>query len=155
VTAAADAEVVVVDASLVAMWVLREPHSRLALALAADWAQAGVVAAAPHFMLAEVSSALYKRVRRGELGLAEAQEALDVVLGFGVRLEEGPGLHQRALSLAHRLNRPTPYDAHYLALAESLGCEAWTGDERLYNAVHPQLPWLRWIGAYTPAGGQR
>lgn len=141
---------VVVDASLVAMWVLPEPHSPRALALATDWARADTEAVAPHLMLAEVTSALYKRVRRGELSLAQAEEALEVVLGFGVRLEGQPELHQRAIALAHHLNLPTPYDAHYLALGELHECEVWTGDVKLYNAVRGRLSWVRWVGAHSP-----
>jgi predicted nucleic acid-binding protein len=141
----------VVDASVVAMWVLPERHSALALALAEDWAQAGIQAIAPCFMPTEVANAIFKRVQRGEISFDHAIEALDVVLGFGVRLEEEPELHRRALALAYHLNRPTPYDAHYLALAELRGCAVWTGDERLYNATRGQFAWLRWIGAYTPA----
>ncbi len=144
---------VVVDASLAAMWVLPEPFSPLALALAADWAHTGVQAMAPCLMPAEVASAIYKRVRRGELGIEHAQAALDVVLGFGIRLEQEPEIHRRALGLAHQLNRPTPHDAHYLALAELWGCELWTGDERLYNAVRAQLPWVQWIGSYAGTRG--
>jgi predicted nucleic acid-binding protein len=152
VSAGAGPKLVVVDASLAAMWVLREPHSALALALAAEWARAGVEAIAPCFMPAEVTSALHKRVRRGELTLEDARHALDVVFGFGIRLEEEPELHRRALVLAHRLDRPTPYDAHCLALAELRGCEVWTGDERLYSAVRAALPWVRWVGAHIPIG---
>ncbi len=40
-----------------------------------------------------------------------------------------------------RLNRAAAYDSFYLALAESLGCELWTADQRLHNAV--DLPWVR------------
>ena len=145
--------VVVVDASLAAAWVLREPYSGLALALADDWASAGVETIAPGLMFTEVTSAIYKRVRRGELSLDDAREALDVALAFGVRLEHELDLHRKALVLAHRLNRPTPYDAHYLALAELRGCELWTADERLYNAVRFEFPWVRWIGEHTAAGG--
>ncbi len=140
---------VVVDASLVAMWVLSELYSPLALVLADSWAQAEIQPVAPPFMMAEVTSAIYKRVRRGELDLAQAEGALDVVLGFGVRVEEHPRLHRRALALAYRLDRPSPYDAYYLALAELHSCEVWTGDERLYNAVRSELPWVRWIGSYS------
>ena len=31
----------------------------------------------------------------------------------------------------------TAYDATYVALAETLGCELWTGDRRLANADGP------------------
>ncbi|MBI4319528.1 MAG: type II toxin-antitoxin system VapC family toxin [Chloroflexi bacterium] len=142
------AKVVVVDASLAAMWVLPEQYADTALLLADDWGWAGVEIIAPNLMLAEVDSALFKRVRRREMSIEQAQDALDVVLGFGVRFEDEPGLHHRALAIAHRLDRPTPYDALYLALAELRGCEVWTGDERLYNAARSQLPWVRWIGEY-------
>ncbi|TAK33787.1 MAG: PIN domain-containing protein [Chloroflexota bacterium] len=151
---AADSELVVVDASVAAMWVLSEAHSSSALSLAADWVRAEVQAIAPGFMLTEVTNAVYKRVRRGELSVSQAREALDVVLSFGVRLEESPDLHRRALDLAYRFNRPTPYDAHYLALAELHTCEVWTGDERLYNAVGPYFSWLRWVGTYQPTGNR-
>ncbi|MBI2863161.1 MAG: type II toxin-antitoxin system VapC family toxin [Chloroflexi bacterium] len=143
-------KMVAVDASLVAMWVLPERYSSLALRLASDWARAKAEVIAPAFMFAEVTNAVSKRVRRGELSLAQAQKAMQVVLGFGVRQEDEQNLYERALELAHRLNRPSPYDAIYMALAEFRGCELWTGDERLYNATGAQLPWLRWVGAYTP-----
>lgn len=150
-TPAGSGGVAVVDASLVTMWVLPERYTPLALALAADWARAGVRALAPCFMLAEVTNALYKRVVRGELPVGEMQQALEVVLGFGIHLEERPDLHREALAMAQRLSRPSTYDAHYLALANLRGCELWTGDERLFNAVRQQAPWLRWIGAYVPS----
>jgi predicted nucleic acid-binding protein len=46
-----------------------------------------------------------------------------------------------AASLAIRLNRAAAYDSVSLGLAESLGCELWTADRRLHNAV--SLPWVR------------
>lgn len=36
-----------------------------------------------------------------------------------------------ALDLAERLSLSATYDAHYLALAEWLGAEFWTADQRL------------------------
>jgi predicted nucleic acid-binding protein len=61
-----------------------------------------------------------------------------------------PGLSEQALELAVRFNRPAAYAAHYLALAEHLGCPFWTADERLYNAVRPDLPYIQWLGDYRP-----
>ena len=45
--------------------------------------------------------------------------------------------------LAQQYDRPTAYDASYLALAESAGCELWTADGRLVKAVGETLPWLK------------
>jgi len=67
---------------------------------------------------------------------------------LGVRLLHPDGLHQRAWELAKQFNRPQVYDSHYLALAEILDLELWTGDERLYNAVQDKLSWVRWLGNY-------
>ena len=41
------------------------------------------------------------------------------------------------------------YDAHYLALAESRQCECWTADERLWNTVKKDLPWVHWVGQHA------
>ena len=140
---------VVVDASIVAMWVLPEPHSARALALASNLLGSGIDLLAPPLMQAEVTNAVYKRVRRGEMDLDRAREALDIVASFGVQILSTPDLYHSALDLAQRFGRSASYDACYLALAESRGCEVWTGDERLYNAVRSELLWVRWIGSYS------
>jgi predicted nucleic acid-binding protein len=49
-----------------------------------------------------------------------------------------------------KFNRPNTYDAHYLALAENLNCPFWTGDERLFNAVHSDFSDVFWLGAIKP-----
>jgi alpha-galactosidase len=48
----------------------------------------------------------------------------------------------RVFALAQRLALPAAHDAHYLALAERLGAEFWTADQRLVRAVQPQLSWV-------------
>lgn len=60
------------------------------------------------------------------------------------------GLHHRAWERAYRFKQPAAYDAHYLALAEMLGCEFWTADRRLHNAVKDELPWVKWLGDFQP-----
>jgi predicted nucleic acid-binding protein len=52
------------------------------------------------------------------------------------------------IPIARRFNR-SGYDASYLALAESKGEQFITGDERLYNAVHDSLEWVKWIEDYS------
>lgn len=144
-------EPVVIDASLATMWAVPEPHSQAALALAGQWARTGTTLLAPGLLLAEVTNALYKRLLRREMDLGTAQRALRVILGFAVEIREEPGLPARAIALAEQLRRPSTYDCHYLALAERYRCELWTGDHRLYNAVTPAIPWVKWIGQY-PSG---
>ena len=41
------------------------------------------------------------------------------------------------------------HDAAYLAVAEILGCELWTADERLYNSVKTDMPRVRWLGDFA------
>lgn len=108
---------------------------------------------APCLMLTEVANAFYKRVVRGEMSMEAATGAMDVVLGFGVEIREELGLHSRAMELSRELGRPAAYDGHYLALAEFLGCDLWTGDRRLYNAVKSRLSWVKWVGEYASGGG--
>ncbi len=59
------------------------------------------------------------------------------------------------MELAHQYGLPAAYDAHYLALAEREGCEYWTTDERLWNAVKAQLPWVRWLGTFSSGAPAR
>jgi predicted nucleic acid-binding protein len=132
------------------MWVLKEPYSRVAEDIANQWARDRTDLIAPAFMLAEVTNAIYKSVRRSEISLDAAITFVDLVLGFGITLVEDPSLHREAIAIAHRFGRPSTYDAHYLALAERHGCDMWTGDERLYNAVREYDPGIRWIGTYQP-----
>lgn len=137
---------VVVDASLAAMWAVPEQYSEQALTLASRWADEEISIIAPCLLLSEITNAIYKRVLHQEMDLNTAQEALRVILAFDIEIREEPGLHARALELAHRFRMPTTYDAHYLALAEHHGCTFWTGDRKLYNTVKAALPWVNWIG---------
>ncbi len=55
-------------------------------------------------------------------------------------------LQEERSDRADALGLPATYDAHYLALAEHLGCELWTDDQRLLRQVATSLPFVRWIG---------
>jgi predicted nucleic acid-binding protein len=83
----------------------------------------------------------------GELTAADCAEALRAALAFPIGLHAADDLHLRAVELAALHNLPAAYDAHYLALAERLGIECWTADEKLCNSVRHQLLWVRLAGA--------
>jgi predicted nucleic acid-binding protein len=38
-----------------------------------------------------------------------------------------------------------------LSLAEEAGCEFWTADQKLYNAVKDRMPFVKWLGDYGNA----
>lgn len=136
---------VCVDSGVVLKLVLDEPDSDQAEALWAGWIEAGRQPVAPYLFAFEITAVLRKHVYRGTLTDAEGRHALQQALAFDVVLLSPDGLHLRAWSLAARFNLSTAYDAHYLALAEELGCEFWTSDQRLYNAVQDRLAWVHWL----------
>ena len=98
-----------------------------------------------------MANALHKRVLRAELDAEQAELLLVAILTSGLELDHGNEVHVRALQIARIFRRPSSYDAHYVALAEREGCECWTADERLWNAVSRDLPWVRWIGETSAA----
>ena len=140
---------VVVDTSLAAQWIIREEHADEARALLRDWDAAQVRRVVPSWFACEVGNVFYKRVVRGLMTVGQAQHSVDVILGQVVMLDVEPMLTKRAIELADRFYRPASYDAHYLALAEHLGCELWTADEKFWNATRSSLAWVRWVGQVT------
>lgn len=142
-------EVVVVDASLAFKWLVRESQSAEALALLNSWHRQGVRPAAPHLMPFEVANALHRRVVQRELTVETAADLIARLLASQLELHETPDLHGRALQLASELDQGAAYDAHYLALAESLDCELWTADERFFRAASAVSSNMRWIGEYV------
>lgn len=102
---------------------------------------------APALFFAEVTSVLRESVYFGRLQAEDGEDAFAAFLRLGIRSVDPVGLQARAWGLAKQHNRPRAYDAQYLAVATTLGCELWTGDRRLANAV--RSPWLTWVGDYA------
>ena len=141
---------IVVDTSIVLKWVLDEPDSASALALLTGWINEEMLIQAPALLTYEVANALFQRVRKGEITVAKATQALEDVLFPELVLNflEYVELSKRAITLAQQYSLPATYDAHYLALAEHEKCEYWTADSRLCNAVKAKLPWVHQLSEY-------
>ncbi len=137
---------VVVDASVAFKWLIVEEDTEKAISLLQAWENDGIRLAAPYFMLAEITNALHRHVRRGELTIRAALDLLDYLLTLDIELHETPHLHHRALELASQLNQGAAYDSHYLALAETLDCELWTADQRLHRTAGTLAPKIHWLG---------
>lgn len=132
-----------VDASFILKLVLDEAGSDAVHQLWAAWVAADAELIAPCHALVEAISVVRNRVHRQQLTAEEGATALAILLEQGIVPVPCDALHARAWELAARFDRPTAYDAYYLALAEAADCELWTADRRLARAVQDRLPWVK------------
>ena len=140
---------VVVDSGIVIASVLPEPLSGKAETLLKHYEQNAFQLAAPTLFLYEIVAVMRKSVFRNIITDAEAQTRLNLLLAQPIQLMIDNQLLRRAYDIATQFNRPTAYDAQYLAVAERLGCEFWTANERLYNSVSTTLNWVKWLNNFT------
>jgi predicted nucleic acid-binding protein len=139
--------VICVDASVAIKWLLNEERSDRAIVLYEATAKANQPIVAPPLLPLEITNILRQRMRADDgISLTRATEHLAAFLALPIEFHNPAGLHFQALVLADALGLPATYDAHYLALAEQLGCELWTDDLRLMKHVAASLPFVRWIG---------
>lgn len=145
---------IVVDTSLAAKWVIPEEHSELALSFLASLTGRGEQIVVPCLLLLEFTNVVHQRARRNVWSDIAAAEALDDLFQLDLEVHspttgEWRSLQARALALAREHDLPATYDASYLALAESLGCEMWTADERLVRRLADGVPYVRSLRSYT------
>ena len=140
---------VVIDASQAVKWLVEEDDSDKAHAALQSWVAQDIARIASHLLPFEVANALHRRVLRGELNVGDSARMIARLLESRLELHQPPNLHVRALQLASQLKQNAAYDAHYLALAESFGCELWTADVRFYRAASPSVDNVRWLGEFA------
>ena len=134
----------VVDASLSVRLFLPDPRRSVLCARMEQWLQEGYELVAPDLWLYEMTAALCKGAFFGLVTAEEAENSLMLVSELEIQLVAADAEQARlAFAWTRRLNRAAAYDSFYLALAESLGCEMWTADQRLHNAVG--MPWVRLV----------
>jgi predicted nucleic acid-binding protein len=120
----------VVDASVAVKWLVPEDGTEDAVRVLASGASLLV----PDLLFIEAASALWKRVRRGQMTEATADTVLRGLDAMPLAVHGTRGLVATALALSCSLS-VTPYDAVYLALAESQDCTVITADSRLVRAL--------------------
>jgi predicted nucleic acid-binding protein len=142
---------VVIDASLAMKAILPNPLQPHCLALAQTFIEVQPVA--PALWAYETTSAIAKAVHFKEITESEARQALEMLETLGVRVFVPDADQNRAaLDWTLRLKRASAYDSYYLALAQTLECDFWTADRRLFNALqNAHLDWLHWIEEITPS----
>jgi predicted nucleic acid-binding protein len=129
-----------VVASLV-IRLVADPSDDTVRALWEQWDAEGRKLSAPTLLLYEVGNALFQYERAGLMTSSSVRAALEAALALPIELYGGSDLHRLAVELAERFSLAAAYDAHYLALAESLEAEFWTADAPLVKAVEEDLWW--------------
>lgn len=137
---------VCVDANLVIGLVV-DPDDEVVQSKWERWDSENRHVAAPTGLHYEFSNALCRYQRTGMISRAAVRLALIAALSLPLQLHGDAELHTRALDLAEHLSLPAAYDVHYLALADWLGAEFWTADQRLAGAMQGGLPWVRVVEA--------
>lgn len=137
----------VVDASVVLKWQLNdEEHIAQALTIRDDFlVRAKSKLIAPQLIVYEILNGMIIATSRKRVAADKATEAITNLLSSGI--EVGEVNPRRTLELALQYDLAA-YDAAYLAVAESEGCELWTGDRVFSEAVKDKLLWVRWVGDY-------
>jgi predicted nucleic acid-binding protein len=138
----------IVDASVILSAFFPDEDQAQAQALIRDHVVGRVALVAPSLLLYEVTNAVVQARRRGRISDEQVEKILSSFEGLGIALR--PVTWQQILPLALRFDR-SAYDAAYLALAEMAELRLFTGDRRLYNAIHEHLDWVQWIGDYPKA----
>ena len=120
----------VVDASTAVKWVLPEPLSERAVAIRTM--DDDLIA--PSLVCAEIGSAIWRAVLRGDVLAAEARDSLGIAMGHYRRIIPLEELSDSAIALAIRLRHPI-YDCFYVALAQRERCALISADARLIAAA--------------------
>jgi predicted nucleic acid-binding protein len=121
-------ERLVIDASVAVKWVIPEPDSTRAEVLLDH----GLVA--PDLLFVECANVLWKKVRRGEITVEEAEIAAQTLEQAELAVMSTRGYLAVATSIAVEFDYPA-YDAVYLAVAEASDLRLVTADERLVRKV--------------------
>lgn len=140
-----NSSVICIDAGLV-IRLVAEPDDQAVREQWADWRTERREYVAPALLYYEVVNGIYKYVRYGPMPESVARTALEAALALPVHLISTDDLHQRAWGFATDFALRATYDAHYLALADSLGVPFYTVDGRLHRAVKSKLSWVHLVG---------
>lgn len=141
-------KVVVIDANLAVSLVIPLAYSNLTLSRMVEWQREQARLLVPALWHYEVLSTLRKSIVLGILSKELVSNALEKLQALAIE-EVAPQFDwdERVIEWASRIGQAVAYDSVYLALAEEMGAELWTADQRLVKAAHKAgVDWIHWVG---------
>lgn len=133
---------IVVDASVAAKWLFREPDADRARALLEETQAGHLAMLAPELLPVEIANSPWKRVYREGLRPEEVKAHYTRFLRLCPALVRISALMETAFHLALANKHPV-YDCLYVALALGTPCPLVTADEGLFRAFSPAFPQIR------------
>lgn len=139
---------IIIDASVALKWWLRDEDSTAeADQVQMDFLRGDLCLVAPNLFDYEIVNTLKMAFVRNRIDEAYALAAISDLVAYDIERHDTRPLQILAFQIACRYQRSV-YDAAYLALAQTLGFDFYTGDKRLFNAVGNVFNWVKWIGDY-------
>ncbi|MBL8188908.1 MAG: type II toxin-antitoxin system VapC family toxin [Acidobacteria bacterium] len=139
---------IVIDASVALKWWLRDEDSTAeADQIQTDLLCGDLNLVAPALFDYEIVNTLKMAFVRSRIDESYALSAISDLVAYDIERHDTRSLQPLAFQLACRYQRSV-YDAAYLALAQTLGFDFYTGDKRLFNSVGAVFKWVKWIGDY-------
>jgi len=136
----------VIDASVILKWyLLDEVHGENALALLYEYVAGRLEILAPSLATYEVMNGLVIAGRRARFEEDAIATSIDSFMSLGIRFYDVSLFADKLIYYSLRYDRSV-YDASYLSLADQEGVDMITADQRLYNSVKKDLPWVHWVG---------
>lgn len=121
---------VVVDASVVLKWLVKEPDCERVVALSLEH----TTRIAPDYLLLECANVIWKMVRQKRLTGPVGEEIIESLSKLPITFHSTNRFLKRAYKLAIELDSSV-YDCFYLAVGLTYDCPVVTADQRFYKAV--------------------
>lgn len=136
---------IVIDASVVAKWLLPDEKNLHANLIKKEFAKREVSIAVPSFIFYEVNNLLKSALLSGRIDRKSAVSLYEAFLNLDFTVHFSKQLLGAALKKAIELNISC-YDANYLCLAEYLNVPFYTADEKLVKKTSSSL--VKVLGDY-------
>ena len=141
-----DLPLVVLDASVIVKWYLPgEQGAAEAARFQERYLSSIPRIVVPDVVRYEVANAVSVALRRGRISADDARQATADFLSWDFTYVGTNNLILAAADVAQRFDCAF-YDALYLAVAETAGCDLVTADRGLFAKTHNHMSWVKWLG---------